>query len=168
MLCRAKYARREMVSASAQAAWPACAITDDMPKAMPRTGDNALAIGFSLLPIDFFCMSDIMSLIEYERFQCPAGSMPCGQLCRGKRESGASPGRSGHCKRGEDCVCHCADMHEKAQSADDPQVRKPAENDWRIASGKVWCPTRACMVLLFYGNCQARYASASVQALFVY
>ena len=70
-------------------------------KAMPRTGDNALAIGFSLLPIDFFCMSDIMSLIEYERFQCPAGSMPCGQLCRGKRESGASPGRSGHCKRGE-------------------------------------------------------------------
>jgi len=32
------------------------------------------------------------------------------------------------------CICHCAERHEKAQSDDDPQVRKPAENDWWMAS----------------------------------
>jgi len=32
------------------------------------------------------------------------------------------------------CICHCAKRHEKAQPDVDPQVRKPAENDWWMAS----------------------------------
>ena len=46
-------------------------------------------------------LTTIINLTEYMRFQCPVSSMLFGQLYGGKRESGASPERSGHCKRGE-------------------------------------------------------------------
>ena len=68
-----------------------------------------------------------LSTIEDMSFQCLVGSMPFGQLYGGKRESGASPERSGHCKRGERLQCHCAHEYEKVQPDNDPQVRKPAE-----------------------------------------
>lgn len=60
--------------------------------------------------------------------------MPFGQPREVKRESGASPERSGHCKRGERLHMPLCKRHEKAQPDDDPQVGKPAENDWQMAS----------------------------------
>ena len=39
-----------------------------------------------------------------------------------KRESGVTPERSGHCKRGVCCICHCIFICEKAQYA---KIRKP-------------------------------------------
>jgi len=38
------------------------------------------------------------------------------------------------------CGCHCANRHEKVQPAKEPQVRKPAENNRCISSGKAGCP----------------------------
>ena len=37
------------------------------------------------------------------------------------------------------CICHCVMVHEKAQSACDPQVRKPAEYIGAQLPTKVWC-----------------------------
>ena len=38
-----------------------------------------------------------------------------------------------------DCICHCAARHEKAQSAEEPQVRKPAEDIFAQLPMKAWC-----------------------------
>ena len=48
--------------------------------------------------------------IEYLSFQCQSATCR-----RGKRESGANPERSGHCKRGDGCKMSLCLLHEKAQ-----------------------------------------------------
>ena len=65
--------------------------------------------------------------IEYNGVSVPCRFNAGGQLCVGKRESGASPERSGHCERGERLQRSIARKREKARLVDDPQARKPAE-----------------------------------------
>ena len=50
-------------------------------------------------------------------------------VCKGKRESGGNPERSGHCKQG--AKPRNMPLHEsvrRRRSSDDLQARKPAEN----------------------------------------
>ena len=76
-------------------------------------------------------------------FSVPDRFNAAGQRCSGKRESGASPERSGHCKRGERLHTSIVRAsHEKARPIRDPQVRKPAETIRCMASDESWPPRR--------------------------
>ena len=84
-----------------------------------------------------------INIIEYQSFQCQAEIF----IRRGKRESGANPERSGHCKRGDGLQCHCA-MHEKAQPMS--MIREPGNllKTLCIASGESDLPCGSFWILL--------------------
>ena len=67
------------------------------------------------------------------------------------------------------CVCHCAKRHEKVRLDNDPQVRKPAENDWWMASeeGLMNLSLRALFVVMMIGSLYVCFYCGSRRFLFM-